>query len=63
MTTPPSISVNYEQKGISAKPNELGMRPMQAVGYVYVLRSKSENPFIAENRKAQCSGEWLKHHA
>ena len=25
----PSISVNYEQKGTSAKPNELGMRPMQ----------------------------------
>lgn len=25
----PSISVNYEQKGTSAKSNELGMRPMQ----------------------------------
>ena len=29
----PSISVNYEQKGTSAKSNELGMRPMQERAY------------------------------
>ncbi len=29
----PSVSVNYEQKGTSAKSNELGMRPMQERAY------------------------------
>ncbi len=33
MKSIPSISVTYAQKGTSAKPNELGMRPMQERAY------------------------------